>query len=88
MTAKVTDSSFLNYSPLKLNSKTVNAMNVDAEWLFKCTKENEIQIMGHGGRKRVIVGLQGTEQSKLHDFYNLSHASVKSYNDFHLIHSN
>ena len=35
--------------------------------------------MGHWGRKRVIVGLQGTEQSEPCDFYNLSRESVKNY---------
>ena len=53
---------------LKSISKTVNAINSDVEWFLKCAKENKIQIIGHGGRKRVIVGLQGTKQSKLHDF--------------------
>ena len=64
---------------MKSNHKKVNAINIDVEWLFKCTKENEIQIMEHGGRKRVIVGLQGTKKSKLHDFYNLSRESVQNY---------
>ena len=64
---------------LKSNSKTVNAINIDVEWFFKCAKENKIQIIGHGGRKRVIVGLQGTKQSKLHDFYNLGRKSVQNY---------
>ena len=49
---------------LKSNSKTVNAINIDVECFFKCAKENKSQIVGHGGRKRVIGGSPGyqTEQ--------------------------
>ena len=55
------NASFWDSVPLKSNSKTdaINMLNV----FLKCTKENKITTMGYGGRKRVAVGLQGTEDS-------------------------
>ena len=71
--------SFFDSVALKSNSKTFNAINIDVEWFLSVPRKNKIQIIGHGGRKRVIVGLQGTKQSKLHDFYNLGRKSVQNY---------